>query len=87
MEEHAWKFILAVFTGLVAAVSALWRLFSNRYTFAEEKIEKSNDAILNLTKEVGELKGRVTLAEELDGRMKAIQDVTEETLRKVNENF
>ena len=67
-------------TALVGAVGVLWKEHRASKALSEERHQKCEDQhtetrgdLLNVTREVGELKGRVGVAEQLEPTLKGIQ--------------
>lgn len=61
-------------SGLVGAIAILWRVVIKRANDCERKHEKTSSDLLMVTKEVGELKGKISIAESLSPKLDKIHD-------------
>jgi hypothetical protein len=68
------KIIYTLVTALVGAVTVLWRIVIKRANDCEAKHEKTSGELLQVTKEVGELKGRIHLAEKIVPKLDSIHE-------------
>ena len=84
MDGQLIALITTVGGGLSAAVVVLWRIVLRRAEDCEKKHEQTSKELLEVSKEVGELKGRVSLAEELTPRLNAIEEVSQAVLKNLN---
>lgn len=64
--------IYGIGAALVGAIGTLWRIVIKRANDCEAKHEKTQGELLVVTKEVGELKGRVQIAEQIGPKLEAI---------------
>lgn len=88
MDQHTLTIGTGVITVLCAAVGTLWKYVMAKAEKCERKHEDTQCELLKVTKEVGELKGKVDLAVQVSPRMRKIEDIAEETLeeiKKINE--
>jgi hypothetical protein len=66
--------IYAIGAALVTAIGVLWRIVIKRANDCEQKHEKTQGELLVVTKEVGELKGRVHIAEQIGPKLDEIRN-------------
>jgi len=59
-------------TALIGAIATLWRIVIKRANDCEQKHEKTTGELMNMKEEVGELKGRVQIAEQIVPKLNAI---------------
>jgi hypothetical protein len=69
--------VYAIGAALVGAIGTLWRIVIRRAHECEKKHEKTQGELLVVTKEVGELKGRVQIAEQIGPKLDSIQAAIE----------
>lgn len=69
-------------TALVGAIGILWRVVIKRANDCERKHEKTSSDLLNVTKEVGELKGKISIAESLSPKLDDIHREIRDHLKK-----
>jgi len=69
----------AVTGGVLVALGILWKMVITRAKECEVKHEKAQTGLLNVTREVGELKGRVYIAEQLAPKL----DELTEAIKKI----
>lgn len=74
----------AATTGLTGAVAALWKHQVKQSEKIESKHYAALDRIYKLSEEVGELKGRVMLAEELKPKIDALAEDVIKVLKNGN---
>ena len=72
------ELIYAIGTGLVAAVATLWRIVIKRANDCERKHENTQKDLLRVTGEVGELKGRISIAEQIGPKLDEIHKALRE---------
>ena len=72
------ELIYAIGTGLVAAVATLWRIVIKRANDCERKHESTQKDLLRVTGEVGELKGRISIAEQIGPKLDEIHKALRE---------
>jgi uncharacterized membrane protein len=78
------QYIGIAMTALTAVIGVLWRINVTNTTKIEKRADKiemkydeNNDKLIEMSKEVGELKGRVTISEEIMPHLKHIKDAFE----------
>lgn len=76
MEKPELLYVIG--TGLVAAVATLWRIVIKRANDCERKHESTQSKLLEVTGEVGELKGRISIAEQIGPKLDEIHKVLRE---------
>ena len=69
-------------TALVGAIAILWRVVIKRANDCERKHEKTSGDLLIVTKEVGELKGKISIAESLSPKLDEIHQEIRDHLKK-----
>jgi hypothetical protein len=69
-------------TALVGAIGILWRVVIKRANDCERKHEKTSGDLLIVTKEVGELKGKISIAESLSPKLDQIHQEIRDHLKK-----
>lgn len=69
-------------TALVGAIGILWRVVIKRANDCERKHEKTSADLLIVTKEVGELKGKISIAESLSPKLDQIHQEIRDHLNK-----
>ena len=69
-------------TALVGAIAILWRVVIKRANDCERKHEKTSGDLLIVTKEVGELKGKISIAESLSPKLEQIHREIRDHLKK-----
>ena len=69
-------------TALVGAIGILWRVVIKRANDCERKHEKTSSDLLAVTKEVGELKGKISIAESLSPKLDDIHREIRDHLTK-----
>jgi len=69
-------------TALVGAITILWRVVIKRANDCERKHEKTSSDLLAVTKEVGELKGKISIAESLSPKLDEIHQEIRDHLNK-----
>jgi len=69
-------------TALVGAITILWRVVIKRANDCERKHEKTSNDLLIVTKEVGELKGKISIAESLSPKLDQIHQEIRYHLKK-----
>ena len=72
----------AVLTG---AIGALWKIVMNRANECEAEHKITRAALLENTKEVGQLKGQIGIAKEVSPQLKNIEKLTKEVLEEVTQ--
>lgn len=72
------QLIYAIGASLVGAVATLWRIVIKRATECERKHESTQNQLLGVTEELGELKGRVSIAEQIGPKLDAIHKAIRE---------
>ena len=100
MDPTTLGIISAVGTTLLGAIGALWKQSltrekddKKRYKTQQDDHKVQQSALLAVTKEVGELKGKVSMAEtvhsKIDGihpKLDKIEDLMEETIKEIGGN-
>ena len=76
------EILYALGTGLVGAITILWRVVIKRANDCESKHEKTSGDLLIVTKEVGELKGKISIAENLSPKLEQIHQEIRDHLKK-----
>lgn len=71
----------AATTGLTGAVAALWKRQVNQSDKLEKKHDQAINNIASLSREVGELKGRIHLAEKISPK---IDELAEQVIEALN---
>lgn len=74
--------IIAAFVALSGVVVALWRKFSKRADDCEKRHEKTTSDLKAVKEEVGELKGRVQIAEKISPKLDDIHMAIEQLKTK-----
>jgi len=69
-------------TALVGAITILWRVVIKRANDCERKHEKTSSDLLAVTKEVGELKGKISIAENLSPKLDQIHSEIRDHIKK-----
>lgn len=57
-----------------SAIIALWKVVINAHKDCERKHENTQSELLNVTREVGELKGKVHIAKEIGDKLDELKD-------------
>ena len=75
------QYIVVAMTALTTVIGILWRInvsntskIEKRADNIESKYDQNNNKLIDMSKEVGELKGRVTLSEEIIPHLKYIKE-------------
>jgi|DEB0MinimDraft_6_1074348.scaffolds.fasta_scaffold08796_6 hypothetical protein len=76
------EILYALGTALVGAITILWRVVIKRANDCERKHEKTSGDLLIVTKEVGELKGKISIAENLSPKLDQIHQEIRDHLNK-----
>lgn len=66
--------VYTVTGGLVAAIGVLWKTLQGKNDKLEKKQDDTTEKLVSLSKEVGELRGRVGLAEELKPEIRRLHE-------------
>lgn len=74
----------AATTGLTGAVAALWKHQVNQSNKIEKRHYEALDHINKLSSEVGELRGRIHIAEELNPKIDALAEQVIQALKDGN---
>ena len=67
----------AIGTALTGAIVALWKIVMTRANDCERKHEETQEKLLTVTKEVGELKGRIHVSEHLNVKIQDLSSLVE----------
>ena len=93
--ENEMTLLVGALTALSAVIALFWKIIHSNHRETKDrgdklevKLEENNTHLLNLTDEMGKLKGRVSIAEEispkLDTIQKGINDLSDSVLQAVN---
>jgi len=83
-ESTLWMIGVAIITPLVSVVGIFWKMHIAEKKETKEELKTIRASHTNLTGEVGELRGRVTLSEELIPTTNRIEKLTEKVLAEVS---
>lgn len=79
-------------TTLASVIGVFWRIgvktlaeIKKRNDATEEELKDTVASLILLTREVGELQGRVSLAAELDSKLNSVHDLLGKVFAKVSE--
>jgi Ni,Fe-hydrogenase maturation factor len=82
---------ISALTTLAGVIVALWKINQSNTSKIEgraDRIEKKHDLtmeeMVNVTREVGELKGRIDLAEKIHPRLDELESLSRDVLKAVN---
>ena len=93
--ENEMTLLIGALTALSAVITLFWKIIHSNHRETKDrgdklevKLEENNAHLLNLTDEMGKLKGRVSIAEEISPKLDTIQqgldDLSESVLNAVN---
>ena len=85
MDGHVWTIISAAGAGLAAAILTLWKNISKRADTLERQHEEAQSKLLAMNGEIGELKGKISLAQEVKPHLDRIETTAEEMLTHIRE--
>jgi hypothetical protein len=79
--ESETTLLISALTVLAGVIGLFWKIIHSNHRETKErgdklevKLEKNNEQLISLTDEMGELKGRVSLAEEVSPKLDTISD-------------
>jgi len=79
--ESQTTLLISALTVLAGVIGLFWKIIHSNHRETKErgdklevKLEKNNEQLISLTDEMGELKGRVSLAEEVSPKLDTISD-------------
>lgn len=79
--ESQTPLLISALTVLAGVIGLFWKIIHSNHKETKErsdqlelKLEENNAQLLNLTEEMGKLKGRVSIAEEISPKLDLIQE-------------
>jgi len=79
--DNEMTLLMSALAALAGVIALFWKIIHSNHRETKErsdqleiKLEENNAQLLNLTEEMGKLKGRVSIAEEISPKLDLIQE-------------
>ena len=79
--DNELPLLMSALAALAGVIALFWKIIHSNHRETKErsdqlelKLEENNAQLLNLTEEMGKLKGRVSIAEEISPKLELIQE-------------